>query len=217
MYSSDLISRAKEFWFTFDNRYSPAVTDPHYNEVMQLYFDTYLYKPNPTGGGPILNLDWMFDKLKEKIRTDPLNYEQLFLAEISRYENAIKSFAADQSATIYDYFKDLNEIQSTFELFGQGVLYDERRGNVHQMHQSMVGFSRWHGFAKAALSVGEEYDFWLNLDRSLLLAYVIQVELRPLEKPDNPLMNEERLQEYKSSTMSLESKSLDQEFDHHFP
>jgi hypothetical protein len=94
---------------------------------------------------------------------------------------------------------------------------DERRGNVHQMHQSMVRYSRWHGFAKAALSVGEDYDFWLNLDRCLLLAYVIQTELRPLDKPDNPFMNEERLQEYKSSIMSLESKSLDQEFDHHFP
>jgi hypothetical protein len=202
MYSPELISRAKEFWFIFDNRYIPIPTAPHYNEVMQLYLNSYLFKPNPTiGGGPIPNLDWMFLKLKENIRADPLNYEQLFLTEVSRYGNGIKALAADQAGIINEYSGDVREIQEAFELFGQGVLYDKRRGNVHQMQgsfpQSMVGYSRWHGFAKAAISVGEDYDFWLNLDRCLLLAYMIQAELRPLDtKRDNPISSEERLREY---------------------
>jgi hypothetical protein len=221
MYSPELISRAKEFWFTFDNRYIPLETNPDYTYIMQLYFDSYLYIPNPSGN-PIHNLRWMFLKLKEKIRADPLNYEHLFLTEVSRYENGIKALAADQTGIINEYSRDFEEIQEAFELFGQGVLYDERRRSVHQMQgsfpQSMLGYSWWHGFAKAALSVGEDYDFWLNLDRFLLLAYTIQAELRPLDtKSDNPFMNEERLREYESSIMSLESKSLDEAFVFYFP
>ncbi len=47
---------------------------------------------------------------------------------------------------------------------------------------------------------------------------MIQAELRPLDtKQDNPFMNEERLQEYKSSIMSLAPKGLDEAFVYYFP
>jgi hypothetical protein len=66
--------------------------------------------------------------------------------------------------------------------------------------------------------LGEDCDFWLNLDRSLLLAYMIQAELRPLDtKQGNPYMNEERLREYKSSIMALVPKGLDEAFVYCFP
>jgi hypothetical protein len=218
MYSPELMSRAKQFWYDFDKRYMSA--DP---DVIQLYLDCNLYRPGPTHNSrPRPNLDWMFVLLKDKIRADPLNYEQLFLIELSRYENGIKKLAREQTEIIHRYLADNNEIQKALELFGQGVLYDERRGYVHKMQGTfphhLVGYSRWHSFARASVSIGEDYKFWLNLDRSLLLAYLIQAELRPLDtKRDNPFMNEERLTEYQSSCMSLDFKSLDEAFSYHFP
>jgi hypothetical protein len=222
LYSPEVISRAKEFWYIFDNRYQPPENAPHYNEVMQLFFDAYLFLPRPGRGSPSPNLDWIFLKLKEKIKADPLNYEQAFLTEVSKYGDGITALAADQVETIDEYSDDFKEIQEAFELFGQGVLYDERRGNVHQMQGSfphhMVGYSRWHGFTKAAIALGEDNDFWLNLDRSLFLAYRLQRELLPLDRKQlNPYMEEERLREYESSIMSLQPKSLDEAFVYYFP
>jgi hypothetical protein len=217
MYSPELMSRAKEFWYVFDKRYTSAEPD-----VIQLYLDCYLYKQNPVTNRPIPNFDWMFLLLRDKIKVDSINYEQLFLIEVSRYENGIKRLARDQAEIINAHLRDYNQIQEALELFGQGVLYDERRRNVHTMQGrfplDMVGYRRWYGFTKAAVSIGEDYDFWLNLDRSLLLAYLIQSELKPLDtRPDNPFINEERLCEYRSSCMSLESKSLDEAFIYYFP
>ena len=209
------MNRARDFWYAFDNRYIP---NPN---VMPLYLDCNLYKPNPVGGQPILNLDWMFLSLKERMQTNPSDYEQLFLTEVTKYENGIKKLANDQLGIIHKYLKDSNEIQQAFELFGQGVLYDERRRNVHQMQgrfpHDMVGYSRWHGFARATVSVGGDSNFWLNLDRCLLLAYLIQSELKPLDsKPNNPSMDQERLDEYRSSCMALEFKDLDGAFGYYF-
>ena len=36
-----------------------------------------------------------------------------------------------------------------------------------------IGYSRWHGFARAAISLGLDDDFWLNLDRAILLELYI--------------------------------------------
>ena len=60
------------------------------------------------------------------MRVDPLNYEQSFSIEVSPYKDGIVKLANDQRQIII-------EIQQAFELFGQGVLYDERRGTVHKM------------------------------------------------------------------------------------
>jgi hypothetical protein len=164
----------------------------------------------------------MFVLLKDKMREDPLNYEQLFLTEISKYQNGIEKLARDQIGIIYKHLTDFKEIQQALELFGQGVLYNEKRGYVHKMQgrfpNDLVGYARWHGFARAAVSIGEDCVFWLNLDRSLLMAYLIQVELKPLDtKRDNPFIGEERLTEYESSCMLLDFKSLDEAFTYYFP
>jgi hypothetical protein len=107
------------------------------------------------------------------MRADPLNYEQSFSIEVSPYKDGIVKLANDQRQIINDHLRDFIEIQQAFELFGQGVLYDERRGTVHKMDgtfpRHLVGYRRWHGFIKAAVSVGQAIDFWLNLDRSMLL------------------------------------------------
>ena len=210
------MAKSNEFWYVFDKRYTS-------DDVTQIYLDCNLYRPNPNpNGNPIFNFDWMFYSLKEKIRTDPLNYEQLFLVDIKRYEEGVRVLAGDQQEIIYRHFQDIDEFRQALELFGQGVLYDERRKNVHQMQgtfpQSLVGYRRWHGFARAAISLGEDNDFWLNLDRSILLGYLIQSDLKPLDSnPNNPPMDEQRLNEYRDSCMSLEIQSLDESFNYYFP
>jgi hypothetical protein len=217
-YSPDLMNRAKQFWYEFDKRYN----DPSDPDVIQLYLDCNLYKPNPITNGRTANLDWMFHLLRDKIRVDPLNYEQLFLIELSRYKNGIERFAREQAEAFHRYFADSSEIQQALELFGQGVLYNEKRGYVHKMQgiipNLLVGYSRWHGFVRAAVCVGQDHNFWLNLDRSLLLGFLLQADLKPLDtKRDNPYMSEDRLTEYQSHCMSLDFKKLDQAFMYLFP
>ncbi|HEU5120466.1 MAG TPA: hypothetical protein VFT71_05725 [Candidatus Nitrosocosmicus sp.] len=216
MLTSDLVAKSEEFWYVFDKRYTSG-------DVTQMYLNCNLYRPNPNpNGNPIFNFDWMFNSLKEKIRIDPLNYEQLFLIDVTRYKEGIKVLANDQKEIIYKYFSDIDEFRQAMELFGRGILYDERRKNVHQMQgrfpRDLVGYKRWHGFAHAAVSLGEDIDFWLNLDRSILLGYLIQSELKPLDSnPNNPPMDEQRLSEYRDSCMSLEIQSIDESFNYFFP
>jgi hypothetical protein len=216
VYSPEFINRAKEFWYVFDEY-------TQYNaDFIQICLECNLFKIDPRTNEPRPNLDWMFFSLKEKMRAVALNYEQLFLEEVSGYTSGIKKLFQNQTRKISEHLNDFNEIQQALELFGQGVLYDNRTGRVHKMDglvpQHLVGYRRWHGFLRAAVSVGEDKDFCLNLDRCILLAYLIQSELRPLDtKRDNPYMSNERLSEYASSCMPLEFKALDEAFNYYFP
>ena len=216
LYSLEILSSAKEFWYEFD-RYT--LFDP---TIMQKYLECNLFKINPLNQRPSPNLDWMFFSLRHKLRTNPQNYGELFLEEISSFREGIKKRSQEQISKINGHLKDFEEIQQAFELFGQGVLFDERTGKVHKMDgkfpQDLVGYRRWHGFLRAAVAVGENNEFWLNLDRSLLLAYLIQSNLMPLDtKKDNPFMDEQRLLEYKSSCLLLELRDLDEAFTYYFP
>ena len=157
MYSLELMNTAKEFWYVFDNRYL------HMNPtVNQLYLDCNLYRKNPTTNTISFNLDWMFFSLKDKMIIDPINYEQLFVLDLSGYEKGIRALANDQIEIINQYLSNIDELQQALELFGQGVLYDKRRGVVHKMQgvfpQALVGYRRWHSFARASVLVGEDYN-----------------------------------------------------------
>jgi hypothetical protein len=217
LYSAELLTKAKEFWYAFDNRYNTGDT-----EVNQLLLNCNLMKENPTQGGqPIPNLDWMFFSLRDRMRTDPLNYEKSFTADMLPYKKGIITLANDQSGIIAKYL-DLSEIQQAFEVFGQGVIFDERRGTVHKMDgrfpRDLVGYRRWHGFIRATIVIGEDSDFWLKVDRYLLLAYLLQSKLQPLDtKKDNPFIDKETLAEYQSDCMSLDLKNLDEAFSDYFP
>ena len=217
LYSQDLLTKAKEFWYVFDNRYNRGDT-----EVNQLLLNCNLMKKNPIQGmQPIPNLDWMFFLLRERMHADPLNYEKSFTTDMLPYKNGIIDLASDQSRIITQHL-DLSEIQQAFELFGQGVSFDERRGTVHKMDgrfpRDLVGYRRWHGFIRATIIVDEDSEFWLNVDRYLLLAYLLQSKLQPLDtKKDNPFVDNETLAEYQSDCMSLDLKNLDEAFSDYFP
>ena len=51
------------------------------------------------------------------------------------------------------------------------------------------GYNRWHGFAHAAISLGLDDHFWLNLDRLILLGFLIQSELNLLNISNNQTMS----------------------------
>jgi hypothetical protein len=162
----------------------------------------------------------MFFSLRNEMRADPLNYEQSFNAEVQKYNDGIIKLANDQRRIIDNHLKSSFEIQQAFELFGQGVLYDERRGTVHKMDGSdlLVGYARWHGFIRASVSVGQDIDYWLKLDRYLLIAYLLQSKLKPVDtKQDNPYILKKDLSIYQSSCLSLDFKKLDEEFILYFP
>ena len=88
----------------------------------------------------------MFFSLRKEMRADPLNYGQSFSAEIQKCNDEIIKLANDQRRIIDNHLKSSFEIQQAFELFGQGVLYDKRRGTVHKMDGSdlLVGYAKWH-------------------------------------------------------------------------
>ena len=217
LYSPNLLEKVKEFWNTFDSRYLKG--DP---EVTRLYLSCNLMKVNPVPNRPpMFNLDWMFFVLKDRMQADPLNYEQSLTTEMLTYKNGIIELANDQRGIINNNLRDLSEIRQAFELFGQGVLYDERRGSGHQMDgrfpRDLVGYRRWHGFIRAIVSIGEDPDFWLELDRYLLIAYLLQSKLTPIAtKQNNPYIDKETLVDYRSSCLSLDSKNLDEAFKYFF-
>ena len=65
LYSTDLLKKTKEFWYTFDNRYNGGDA-----EANQLLINCNLMKRNPTPDmPPIYNLDWMFFLLRDGMHT----------------------------------------------------------------------------------------------------------------------------------------------------
>lgn len=57
----------------------------------------------------------------------------------------------------------------------------------------LVGYARWHGFIRTSVSVGQDIDYWLKLDRYLLIAYLLQSKLKPVDtKQDNPYILKKR-------------------------
>jgi hypothetical protein len=157
-YPPEFMAKVKVFWRDFDKRYNS-------NEGPQLMSDCNLFRIKPDGTiNP--NLEKMFHSLKEKMYTNPSNYEQLFLKDVKRYEEGITALANDQQEIIGVHDLNKDEIRQALELFGQGLVYDEKEKRNHKMDGSTpknyIGYSRWHGFARAAISLGSDDDFWLN-------------------------------------------------------
>jgi hypothetical protein len=212
IYPPEFMAKVKVFWRDFDNRYNG-------DEGIQIMSDCNLFINNPNGT-IIPNLEWMFHSLKYNIRTDPANYEQLFLKDVKRYEEGITALANDQQEIIDKHDLHNDEFRQALELFGQGLVYDEKEKRVHKMDgntpKDYIGYSRWHGFARAAISLGLDYEFWLNLDRSIFLGLLIQSELNPLNIPNNQAMSDQRLSELRNTCGLLDIEKLDKSFNNYF-
>ena len=89
MYSLEIMNTAKEFWYIFDNRYQSM------NPTVISFILIVILIGNPTTNTISFNLDWMFFSLKDKMRIESINYEQLFVLDLSGYEKEIRALAND--------------------------------------------------------------------------------------------------------------------------
>ena len=213
-----IIQSATEFWYRFDNDTAMRVT----KEIEDLYIGLRMYIPNPNAvSGYDYDFDWIWRKLFNYYRNFPAVYEQLFYNDIRSYADPLIRMAKYQKRLMLEYFKNLDEIKQGFELFGQGILYDERRRTVHQMDGTgplnYVGYVRWHGFIRSISLLNVDLDFWLDVDRMLVLSYALQSYLKPVPtQKQNPPIDDTRLNSFRESTKSLRFNDIDGYFSSKF-
>ncbi len=126
---------------------------------------------------------------------------------------------------IDSFFKgDSDKEQYAFEAFGQGILYDDRRGPGQKLHkmdgdppEPLVGYVRWHAFSRAAILLGEEATRWLRMDRVIGLAWDIQLQSKIVEdNPNNPGLSPDKIIQLRKMWLSKEIDELDDAFDRGF-
>lgn len=201
--------KGRDFWFDFDNQTlfqrTPAVDDA----MRRAYFDHGL----------------SFDSLMNALRVSLTgnNHPAQFLAVAQPGRDGFLDLAAIQLGIMTAHLSDDAEIQSAYEDFGQGVLFDARPQRppgrkVHMMDgtpDTWVGYHRWHAFARAAVLLGAD-PRWLHINRSLALAWAIQSEADPaIDNANNPGLPSARLQALRSAWMTAPPDKLDWAFANH--
>ncbi len=146
-----------------------------------------------------------------------------FVDELQPVKDSIK-FLADNSKKLFDEFyrNDATSEQKAFELFAQGLLFDDRRQEgekIHMMDSSVTGYVVWHAFSRAVglLGLTEDNDHLLQTDRHIALAAAILARLTnsghpPVQSDDpsnNKPMDETSLQELRSSWLNLGFEEID--------
>ncbi len=117
------------------------------------------------------------------------------------------------------FHDDTRLLQSAFENFGQGILYNPNRpgDSIHKMDDLRgppVGYHRWHAFIRAAVLLGVDKNIWLQIDRYVGLAWAIQSEAKIIQdSPNNPSLEKMRLEELRSFWLQLSFDDLDVAFD----
>src|SRR5437867_9895113 len=188
-------SQVMNFWYEFDNNFNGSSIP---SEVLNAY--TGLFGSD-------------FNRLFELLRSYGRNpkKDDLYRDALSQVREHIITLAQHQTKLFNTYFSDAEALEAAFELFGQGVLYDQRRPDnpVHQMDgrlaRDLIGYPRWHAFIRAAAVTGEDPEFWLQIDRCLCLAFYIQSELQPDPMSNNnKTMDQTRLQQLRSFCFHLD-------------
>lgn len=214
-------AKAMEFWHQFNNETLAEMT----SQINRLYHELRFLLPNPNPGpdGPddIPNFDWLKNKLFQYFRNNRASYEAILHDELFIYEKPLIELANYQQGVMGHYFKDLNDIQTAFELFGQGTLFDKTIGYVHKMDGdgplNYVGYPRWHAFIRCVSLYNVDKNFWLNVDRIVLLAYLIQSRLNPDPlNPENPSIDESTLNQFRAGTLPLTFTQIDGAFSSRF-
>jgi hypothetical protein len=132
-------------------------------------------------------------------------------------------YLADKQIEIMrnSFQEDTLLLQTAFEDFGQGILYDpnpNRPGDsIHKMDDfsgAPVGYHRWHAFIRAAVLLGADRNSWLHIDRCVGLAWAIQSEAQIIQNsPNNPGLENASLEQLRSSWLQLSFEDLDTAFD----
>jgi hypothetical protein len=196
--------KGREFWIDFDNqaRFSSTFDDAY----AKAYFDHGL----------------SFDSIMNALRVSfaradhPAHFESVIRAS----RDGFRELASMQLTIMDAHLDDDAGIQSAFEDFGQGVLFDDRPSRptgikIHMMDGSpdtWVGYHRWHAFARAAVLLGAD-PRWLHINRCISLAWAIQTEANPtVDSPTNPGLTNVRLDALRQAWIALPPEKLDWAF-----
>jgi hypothetical protein len=196
-----------EFWFDLDN-----ATNPGLGQVSDAVLDAY----DATGAPFGITARW-------RRHRSAGTYPEGFRDDMAATTDSLTLLADLQLRVLEEHFGgDTAREQQAFELFGQGVLFDERRpagDKVHKMDTGgpaspPAGYHNWHAFIRAAVLVGADADRWLGIDRLVGLAWAVQNAARPADDaPDNPPLDEAKLRPLRDAWLKLDADGLDRAFD----
>jgi hypothetical protein len=216
MTMADDMAVATAFWSDLDNtfKYNPS------DEVQQLYLSVFSGPGSPFDFSRLLKI-W---RAQRAAGTYPVGY----VAQITPLKNSILRLAELQIQVFDRHFQGNRATEQTaFELFGQGVLFDDARpvgDKVHLMDTGgpsnpPIGYHRWHVFARSVqlldvIPPAVNQQRWLGINREIGLAWAIQSEMKPI--PDsraNPPIAASRLQSLRAVWTSQNADGLDVAFD----
>lgn len=202
--------KGRDFWFDFDNqtlfRRTPAMADA----LNRAYFAHGL----------------TFDSVMNGLRVSfaQPDHPASFLNLVQVGQQGFLDLAHLQLGIMESHLEDAAGIQSAFEDFGQGVLFDDRPGRpigrrIHMMDgtpDTWVGYHRWHAFARAAVLLGADADRWEHINRCTALAWAIQTEADPpVDNPNNQGLAANVLQGLGDVWMGLPIDKVDWAFVNH--
>lgn len=199
--------RGRDFWYRLDNETLWQRTPQVNAALAAAYFNHGL----------------TFDSVMDALRMSAAgtNHPGDFVNIVQVGQQGFLDLAAIQLNIMMAELGDNASIQSAFEDFGQGVLYDNRPPRmtgrlIHMMdgtRDTWVGYHRWHAFARAAGLLGADAAQWLHIDRCIALAWAIQTEANPpIDAQNNPDLPAARLAELRTAWMGLSSEQLDRAF-----
>lgn len=200
----------RDFWFDFDNQTLFRRTQEVSEALAEAYFSHGL------------TFDSVYESLKQSFEGQ--DHPNAFIDVVQLGQAGFLRMADIQVRIMRTYLDDDDAIQSAFEDFGQGVLFDDRPPRptgrkVHMMDgtpDTWVGFHRWHGFARAATLLGADGDLWLHINRCIALAWAIQTEADPgRDNPANPGLPDDRLSVLRNAWMAVSAEKLDWAFVNH--
>jgi hypothetical protein len=194
--------QASDFWFEYDNHFlfSPPA------QVIQAY-------------GVIQGVDFIRSRFASTRAAG--TYPAAFLAAVTPLAPGLQTLSAEQLGVIDAHFAaDLGRLQSAFEHFGCGDLFDDRRpaGNkVHMMDSSgpanpPIGYHRWHAILRAMTLLGIDADRWNAIDRLVGLAWAIHAETQPTQDATNPPLPAARLDALRAHWLARSPDELDAAF-----
>lgn len=195
--------KAKQFWYELDEHFLFRVSP----EVGRAY-------------GIIRGPDYIRTRWNEHRWGG--TYPDGFLADVTPLREGVEFIAKEQLAIMDRHFEgDAEAMRRSFEDFGQGVLFDDRRspGNkVHMMDTSgptnpPIGYHRWHAIIRATTMLGIDADRWTEIDRYVALAWAVQSETRPVQDANNPGLDDDRLQTLRDAWLRRGLDELDVAFD----
>jgi len=185
-----------KFWYEFDRPFNPLFNGelvPMVNDSAVL-FDDFDTSMNPITG--ILDVQ----KFKNAVASHNIDQE---ISKLANRQLQVMAELIDENSS------DVKPLQSAFEDFGQGVLYDRTHDNertlklptgepridpqtgnpmIFRMHMmdSHGSYKWWHVFIRAHVSLGADMNKWFTIDKFVVLSYLIFSAVKPKQAYEFP-------------------------------